>query len=55
MPRGGKRLGAGRPKSKIKNVSVKYTLPQEIKKTIKFLGGSNWIIKQVKNYLYQTK
>ena len=51
MPRGGKRIGAGRPKKEIQTIGDKYTLPKEVQKTIKFLGGSNWILKQVYKYL----
>lgn len=52
MPRGGKRKGAGRPKNTIKTIGVKYTLPIEYKDIIKSLGGSKWIINQVKLYLH---
>jgi hypothetical protein len=51
MARGGKRKGAGRPKNTIPTVGVKYTLPLEYKNIIKSLGGSKWIINQVKTYL----
>lgn len=52
MPRGGKRKGAGRPKNTIETIGVKYTLPIEYKDIIKSLGGSKWIIDQVKLYLH---
>jgi hypothetical protein len=52
MPRGGKRKGAGRPKNTIETIGVKYTLPIEYKDIIKSLGGSKWIINQVKLYLH---
>ena len=38
-------------KKEIQTIGVKYTLPKEVQKTIKFLGGSNWILKQVYKYL----
>ena len=52
MPRGGKRKGAGRPKNTIETIGVKYTLPIEYKDIIKSLGGSKWIINQVKLNLH---
>lgn len=55
MSRGGRRNGAGRPKNTTLTTGVKYTLPKEVHKTIKFLGGSFWILTQVNKYLNDKK
>jgi hypothetical protein len=49
--RGGKRLGAGRPKSIIKTVGIKITLPLELKTFLKQLGGSKWIKEQILKHM----
>lgn len=43
MPRGGRRKGAGRPKSHIKTIGIKITLPLEYHSMLKYLGGSKWV------------
>ena len=50
MPRGGKRKGAGRPKSNIKTIGIKITLPIKYKKVLQYLGGSKWVKQMIDNW-----
>ena len=43
MPRGGRRKGAGRPKSPIKTIGIKITLPLKYHSMLRYLGGSKWV------------
>lgn len=48
MPRGGKRIGAGRPRQKEETFRVQILLNREDKAKFKELGGVKWVRRKLK-------